>query len=214
MKKEAIPEEEEEASQADECSVDDIIDGSILKQNEELKEDEKVAKSTGSKDESMVLEPAFPTSLNRAQAGIVAGPGAIAIHGADGGVANQAPPLTAEQSTFLAEAELVPDSPDVEQGNSTVSDSKIVNAQVMNKIEPNFWDLLKLKSVRIALLVLLVVVIALAVGMGVGFSSSNGSQTTVFVEDGEASQTPVSVEDDASSDKEVEVEYDSENDRY
>jgi hypothetical protein len=188
MKKAAIPEEQEEALNGadDECSVADIIEGRILmKQQDKVpKEDEKVSKSNDSKDTSMVSEPAFPTSLERAQAGIVAGPGAIAMPGVgvdDGGVANQAPPLAAEQSAFLVQAELVPNSSDVEQvNNHTASDSAVVKAEAMNEREPNdpnFWDLFKLKSVRIALLVLLLVVVALAIGMAFGLRN-NGSQAT------------------------------------
>lgn len=205
MKQIAIP--EDEASDADECSVADIPalyynneTGRISRQ-EELKENDKV-------------EPAFPTSLDRTRAGLVAGPGAIAVPGVGGGVANQAPPLTAEQSTFLAQAELVPDSPDVEQGSNIVSDSAIVKAraQAMNESdprEPNFRDLLKLRSVRIALLVVIVVVIALAVGMAVGLSGlSNNGQTNV------TTVTTVTTEDEVEGGNEVEGGDESETDDY
>jgi hypothetical protein len=98
-----------------------------------------------------------------------------------GGVANQAPPLAAEQSAFMVQAELVPNSSDVEQGNNgTASHPAVVKAEAMNESEPNdpnFWDLFKLKSVRIALLVLLLLVIALAVGMALGLRN-NGSEAT------------------------------------
>jgi hypothetical protein len=186
MKKAAIPpEEQEEALNGadDECSVADIIEGRILmKQQDKVpKEDEKVSKSNDSKDTSMVSEPAFPTSLKRAQAGIVAGPGAIAMPGVGVDGANQAPPLAVEQSAFLVQAELVPNSSDVEQvNNHTASHSAVVKAEAMNEREPNdpnFWDLFKLKSVRIALLVLLLVVVALAIGMALGLRN-NGSQAT------------------------------------
>jgi hypothetical protein len=241
----AIPEEEEAPYADDECSVADIIEGRISKQDNELKEDEKdmsrspperaisgesTTSSTlsekrkqGRGNEKVLTKlsttsstsstgvsdpPAFPTSLSRAHAGIVASPGAIAVPGFGGDVANQAPPLASERSSYMVQAELVlPDtttSSDVEQGNPRiVSDSAaiVVKAQAMNEIdpkEPNFWDLLKLKSVRIALLVILVLVIALAVGMAVGLSTNgNASQAAAAPT---AAPIIVNQEDDESGD--------------
>jgi hypothetical protein len=47
-----------------------------------------------------------------------------------GGVAKQAPPLAAKQSPFLVQAELVPNSSDVEQGNNgTASHSAVRSSE-------------------------------------------------------------------------------------
>jgi hypothetical protein len=91
-----------------------------------------------------------------------------------GGVASQAPPLAVEQSVFLVQAELVPNNSDVEQGNNvtiTSTRSALVEAEAVDESEPNdpnFWDIFKLKSVRIALLVPLVLLV-LAIGLSVPY---------------------------------------------
>jgi hypothetical protein len=71
-----------------------------------------------------------------------------------GGVENQALPLAAEQLAFLVQAEIVPNSSDVEQGNNgTASHSAVVKLVAMDESEPNdpnndpnLWDLFKVKS--------------------------------------------------------------------
>jgi hypothetical protein len=55
-----------------------------------------------------------------------------------GGLANhQAPPLPAERSVFLAQAELVPNTSDVDKGNNgTTSYSAVVEAEAIDESEP------------------------------------------------------------------------------